>query len=267
MTKIYSPHIFCICVLFILGNTVITLPFYNSGIVAFLVGAVLSLVLLFISILMINWGQKYKVVFYVYAFAVCVAAIYGVITTFLDYLLFLKSIQMPKTNIYLLSIILLGIVLFFTSNSISAIYKYGLFTAIICGLIIIICFLSGIKNFDFSLLKTTSLTHNFSIKYFLPIIVLPSFTQLQKHNIKYVFSGVLTAFLVLILCFFQTTFTIGADSNTVYPYLRAVSVISSGSLFTRLDGLVYFLFFVCAVIKICVCIKSVFLICKTKTSV
>ncbi len=264
MTKNYSAHIFCICALFVLGNAIIMLPFYNSGIISLCICAVFSFSLLFLSFWLINLSKKNKIIFYIYNFFVCIAAIYAIITAFLDYLLFLNRVQMTRANIYLLAIVLLGFILFFALNSISAIYKYSLFTAIICILIIIICFFGGIKNFDFSAFKTINTPTQFEIKHFLPIVVLPAFLRPKKRNIKYASLGVLTAYFVLMICFFQTIFTLGIDTATIYPYLKSVSVISSGSLFTRLDALIYFLFFICAVIKICVCIKSIFLIYKTK---
>ena len=258
MTKKYSPHIFSLCALFVLGNAVITTTVYNLSLVSIAV----SLVLLFLSGLLLKIYKKHKIVFFTFSFLLCAVAIYGAAISFTDYILFLKSAQMPRTNIYLLSALILGVTAFFCTCSISAIYKYSLFTAVICGLIIIICFLGGIKSFDFTAIKPQSTNLASDITIFLPIVILPLFAQFKNQNLKCVFFGTATGFLALSICLFQAVLTLGDSKGVNYPYLKAVSVISSGSLFTRLDGLVYFLFFVTVLVKTVVCVKTVTLTIK-----
>lgn len=258
MTQKFSPHIFALCALFVLGNVVITTTVYNLNLVSIAV----SLVLLLLSGLLLKICKKHKIVFFTFSFFLCAVAICGAASSLADYILFLKSAQMPRTNIYLLSAVMLGTTAFFCTCSISAIYKYSLFTAVICGLIIAICFLGGIKNFDFTAIKPQSTNFASSMTNFLPIVVLPLFTQFKNQNLKCVFFGTATGFLALSICLFQAVLTLGDAKGINYPYLKAVSVISSGSLFTRLDGLVYFLFFVTVLVKTVVCVKSITLTIK-----
>ena len=208
--------------------------------------------------------QKNKFIFFIVFVFIDIVAIYSAVTAFLDYVGFLKSAQMPSASIYLLAAVLLGVVVVFVLSGASAIYKYCLLVAIIGALMIAICFVGGIKNFDFSNLKEIFLKPDFNIKDFLrffsSLAVIPFFISLKLKRIpaKPIFWGTSTGFLVLILCLFQCVLTLNYSSDTTYPYLRAVGVISSGSLFTRLDGFIYFLFFITSLIKITVCIKTVF---------
>ena len=259
MTKKYSPHIFSLCALFVLGNAVITMTIYNLNLVSIAV----SLVLLLFSGLILTVFRQHKIVFLIFSFLLCTVAIYGALSSFTDYILFLKSAQMPRTNIYLLSAVMLGTLIFFCACNILTIYKYSLFTAVICGLIIAICFLGGIKSFDFTTIKLQNTNFVSSLTNFLPIVVLPLFTQFKNQNFKSVLLGTIAGFLALILCLFQAVLTLGETRGISYPYLKSVSVISSGSLFTRLDGLVYFLFFVTALVKTVVCVKTVALTIKS----
>lgn len=260
-TKKYSPHIFSLCALFVLGNAVISMP-VSSGVGWFLIFSItLSLVLMFFIKMLIILSAQSKIIFYITAIVVGVAAIYGATTAFWDYIKFLKAVQMPQASITLLSAVLLGVVIAFLSSRITAVYKYSLFVAIIGAVVIVICFLGAIKSFDFSLLKTIFKRPDFEVKDFLrwfsSVVVLLFLANSQERSVKPIFCGVALGFTALLLCLSQATLTLGNATDVTYPYLKAVGVISSGSLFTRLDGLVYFLFFVTSLIKMAICIKVI----------
>lgn len=265
----YTPHIFSLCALLVFGNAAISMPFYEAGGFLFvIISAVLSSVLIFLINLLTKWGAKNKVVFYITAAIICAAAIYGAAIAFFDYIGFLTSVQMPHTNSILPTAVLLGVVVFLALNNITVIYKYSLFVSVIGGIMIAICFVGGIKNFDFTSFKISFSEHGFNIKDFLrcfsSLAVIPFFVSSEVKNApaKPLFLGTAVGFFVLVLCLAQSIFTLGFANDISYPYLKAVSVISSGSLFTRLDGFVYFLFFITVLVKIAVCIKTVSLIIK-----
>ncbi len=259
MTKKYSAHIFAICALFVLGNTIVTIPFYKLGILSLTLTVIFLTVLLLVVELLLKAAKKNKIVFYVTSIAICVIAVFGAIDTILALVDFLKAVMLPKTNAVLLMIPILLIVFAFLASSNDAVCKFGLIVSLICGLVIAVCFIGGIKIFDFSAVKQISqseLKAGQIIMMLLPAAVLPIFAREENCNIKIAMGGTVTGVAVLCLCFCQIVFTLGGHSNVEFPYLKAVSVISSGSLFTRLDGLVYFLFYVTCLIKITVCIKA-----------
>ncbi len=260
----YAPHIFSLCALSVLGNAVFLMPFYKSGgFLSVLISAILSLGLISMMTRLIKWGQNNKIIFFIVFMFIGATAIYGTVTTFLDYVGFLKSAQMPRASIYLLSSFLLGLIFIFVLSNTSAIYKYSLLVAVISAAMVIICFAGGIKSFDFSSFKKDFLKLSFNIKDFLQVFsslaVIPFFVSLSSKNIpkKPLVLGALAGFLLLLLCLTQSVFTLGFADNISYPYLKAVGVISSGSLFTRLDGFVYFIFFITSLTKITVCVKTV----------
>ena len=262
-TQKYQPHIFAICSLFVLGNAVITMPFYKSkSIFLFvLISLVFSLFIICITSLLLNLSTKSKFIFYITAAAVSAAAIHGAVSTVIDYLGFIKSVQLPQTSIFLSgAAIILTVVAFLFVKS-GAIYKYGLLVALISGVFILIVFISGLKSFDFSILKTALNKTDISVKElfycFSSCAVLPAFVFLTNDKslwLKYTLGGTATGFSALTICAAQSIFTLGNAMDISYPYIKAVSIISSGSLFTRIDGFVYFVFFSSAIIKITVCI-------------
>ena len=266
-TRLYTPHIFSLCALSVLGNAIILMPFLKSGgLSSILISAVLTICIILLMTWLAKRWQKNKFIFFIVFVFIGIVAIYSAATTFLDYVGFLKSAQMPSASIYLLAAVLLGLIVVFVLSSTSAIYKYCLLVAIIGALMIAICFVGGIRNFDFSNFKESFLKPDFNIKDFLrffsSLAVIPFFVSLKiKHfSAKPLVFGTTTGFLVLLLCLAQSVLTMSFLSDTAYPYLKAVGVISSGSLFTRLDGFVYFLFFITALTKIIVCIKTLCII-------
>lgn len=256
-TQKYTPHIFALCAL------TVSQPLYTTNNLWFvIISVILSSVILLLFCHLINLGAKNKTAFRVAVLFSCIAAIYGAITAFIDYIRFLKTVQLPQTNIILLAISFIAVIVVFAANENRAIYKYGLLVAVAVVIMTLICFIGGIKNFDFNLLEIEFTKPRFSFTTFvqgcafvaaIPIFI---FTQNQRLPTKTLLSGVWLGFASLALCTAQSVLTLGS-ANFDYPYLSAVSVISSGSLFTRLDGLVYFMFFAFATVRVTICIKVV----------
>lgn len=259
MTQKYKPHILALSSLFTFGNAVIIM----SGLNLFnlLMYFASALIMMFLAMYLFNLSQKNKFLYFCAVAFVCATAVYSAAITFLDYIKFLKNEQLPQTNVLLLGITFAVTVAFFTISKTTAIYKYSLFVFVLIVAIMAICFVGGIKSFDYQNLDTKALRFSFSLKnfmrFFVSLVALVFFVKKDKRDIKPMFFGVSIGFLMLLVAMLQIMLTFGANSNISFPYLKSISVISSGSLFTRLDGLVWFVFFITALIKTVVCIKVV----------
>lgn len=272
-TADYKPHVFALFALFVCGNAVITLPFFNASnpLLCFFVTAVASIIFILFFYYIINLCFKFRIVFIVIGLAVSGLAIYSTVTTLYDYLGFVADIQLPQTSVVLLWLMALLTVTVFASSSNSAIYKYGLLVAIFSVGMIILMFLGQIKHFDISQIKSDLSKSDFFttvpkmfLRYFSSLAVPVLFVALtnNKKVPTTIVYGAACGFLIIAVCLAQSVLTLGA-SPTLYPYIRAVSVISSGSLFTRYDGFVYFVFFACAITKAAVCVKTVILVIQS----
>ena len=73
------------------------------------------------------------------------------------------------------------------------------------------------------------------------------------------FSGVIIGACLLGMCILSPILLFGAQlsGQLDFPNSYAVSTVTVGRLFTRLDGFAYFVYFVSSVIKITVCISVV----------
>ena len=248
-TQNYTLHIISLCALVTLGNAIIVMK--SADLVNTIIFLGLSMMIMCGVNLLLDIGRKIKAIYLSLSFLLFVFAIYGAATTFLDYTNFLKTEQMPQTGVTLLAIMFLVVVLYFGAMKISILYKYSLLVFVAAIIIIALCFLGGAKNFDYNNLSEKNISISFSLKeylkYFSSIVVLPLLKQ--KGNKTAVFWGVAVGFFLILVANMQVVFTLGTRQDVLYPYIKSVGVISSGSLFTRLDGLVYFLFFVTALVK------------------
>lgn len=232
---------------------------------AFLYCAIIIISLL-ITTRILHCSKEKKAIYFVFISLLGAAALYGAITTFLDYFKFLKTEQIPNTNTIFLITVLIFITVIFVLQKEHAIYKYCLFAFFVVSAIILICLISGIKNFDYRNFKFAFFDlplFKRNILYFLPTIVLPIFSYSETKKTNPAVLGVTAGFVCLCLMSVQAMLTLGCTNNAKTPYLNTISAITLGSLFTRLDGLVWFLFFVGAMVKVAVCVKVFLKMIKT----
>lgn len=257
-SKSSSLNIAATVAVFVLGNAVIAMPTHGMNLYGWILYTVLSLALLAIGVLFVKLIKNNSVLKRLVMPIIILVAVFGVVTVAYDYICFLLSEQLPQGNaVVLLAALGVAIAMLVTSRE-QAFFKYGFFMSLISAAAVIICFVSGIGNLDFFeadfFFDFTKFSALDFIRLFMPMFILPFFIGGQKMA-KPIFVGAVSGFFILLLCIIQTGFTLGKGCETSYAYLKAVGVITSGSLFTRLDGLVYFLFFATAIIKITICLK------------
>lgn len=270
----YRPHILALTTQFVMGNSIMMFPFYNDGNIFYtlilLTG--LSVVFILLAHLIIKNSANNNIAFCIISLLVGISALYGAFYSLYDYICFLSDVQLPQSNIFLIFTAMLTVLIVFTASSDSAICKYCLLAAVINVSIITILFIGGIKNFEISQPKslfefsitTTVDTLKIFLRHFSSLAVVSMFVFFAKKETttKTLFWGTTIGFVLIALCLVQVIFTLGTSAPAIYPYIKAVGVISSGSLFTRLDGLVYWLFFSLALIKSTICLKVICLTVK-----
>ena len=152
------------------------MPFYFLGLLSVFLFFVISFLALCFSYILLRLSQKSKAVFYFSTVIFITVSILGAISTFLELFNFLKLVTLENMNSFLIAAALVFIITVFCLCNRRAIYKYCLFVAVICAAIILICFLSGIKNYDISAIALSTKFNLLAIlKCTLPIMVLPKF--------------------------------------------------------------------------------------------
>ncbi len=268
--KKYNPHIFAVSFLFVLGNSIITLPFFEFNFILHIVlSGALCLIFMFAVFLIVLFCNKFKLLYYIVLIAFALISVCAALSAFYDFGLFLKTEQLPQVNNFLLAVMLIVAVIPFVLSKDSAFYKYCLLCGVLCFLIIALGLICQIRHFNFSATLLNFKYNAFSITAFfncfshlllLPVFVLQSSGQ---SYVKSAFLGTAFGFLLLLLCSVASVLTLGQSNNLLFPYIKSIGIISSGNLFTRIDGLFYFLFFVTSITKITVCIKTLLYVIKT----
>ncbi|MBR5473752.1 MAG: hypothetical protein IKU82_07175, partial [Clostridia bacterium] len=79
----YKPHIFSLFALFVCGNAIVTLPFFDTKrpFLNLFITAIVSILFVIFSVKIINFLQKNKISFFIAKLVICLLAILGAITT------------------------------------------------------------------------------------------------------------------------------------------------------------------------------------------
>lgn len=275
----FKTHFACLAALFVLGSGVITLPTQNAdrySLYALLISVLFSFAVFYGFFVLWNYCFKnnqntiiFKVLSALVYLSVAVYSLFSFSHTFKLFTRFAAHILLRDTS-YLTAAILLGLVVwFFASRKQEDILKFSLVSLFAALPVIIFFFLAAtndykIENifiFDFPEFK--NLFKNllpFLKEISFPLIILfPYCTAFNKNSTKSTAKGIAMGYLLLSLCISSAIMLFGPSfsARIEYPYTAAVSTVSVGRLFTRMDYFSYFIYFTSAIVKITVCIASV----------
>lgn len=261
----YNLHICSLCAMIVLGNTITAPSFSKFGFLFILTLIISYFVLLTLSTYIVNFTSKSKKSLLFVTSFVCLAALCGLIITTYNFIKFLTDVPLVQNNPISLLLLFITVIVVFVSSGKSAIYKYCLLVFLICFLIIVMCFLLGIKHFNLNEINPWLENYRYNLwdcwGNICTTVILPFFIFTNtKTNKKPLYIGIAIGFALLFACSLQSTLTLGFAPNIDHPYIKAVGIISSGGLFTRLDGLVYFLVFTSSLINASICIKTIIVI-------
>lgn len=266
----YNKHIASLAAIFILGDAVIVLPTSDSGdypLLGFIAGAIAAVLLYFASLLITNrLIEKSPLLIFAAAYAFYNAGI-----SFIRYTDFADKILLPETSKFLIAAVFIIAAVYLAARRQEVILKLSLISVVIAVIAILLFFLLSLKDFKAENITLQNLP-NFngiikSIKpYFiniaLPALLIPVYSRLfaDEKRVYATFSGLVTGLLLTSLCLLESLLLFGAPfaEKLYFPLAAAVSTVTVGSLFTRMDGIVYCLFFVTALIKTAVCMKLAF---------
>ena len=249
----YGRHFFCLAALFALGESVIGLPYSDSG--------------------------KYS--FLGFAFAVAASfAVLGIsyfllksksVASFTEFLRFVDKILLPDTPRFFIAVIFVLTCAYLTSRKNSVILKLSVIFFVLSAAGIILFFLLSVKDFNtewflinrFPGLKAVlKETMPMAARVSLPFALIPFAAEffINSKSKKYAFTGAAAGLGLLVLCFADCIFLFGPQlsARCDFPLAAAVSTVTVGPLFTRMDGLVYCIYFATALIKTAFCLKICF---------
>ena len=271
----FLSHSVAFSALFVLGDAVIILPLKGADEYTFLgflaasvIGFLLYLLFLPLSSALfsntIHTDPLFKKAFYIiFYILISLVSLFCAAKTFSNFIKFANSVILPEIPLFVITASFILAVIFFFLKGEKSILKFSLIAFAFILIAIIFFTFSTFKDFNFrnififSFPKPKKLYQS-SLSYiknplcqsfFIPIFL--NFHFGKKQNLKAI-GGFLCGICVLGVCLLTSLLLFGADFSGKLPfaYSSAISTVTVGRLFTRMDGFAYYIFFSCALVKI-----------------
>ena len=272
----FFKHTAAVSAIFLLGNAVICLPEKNADeftIAAFMVSTVplaAGCFLMWIILGFISENEQRNIAGRVLAgtfyTAVSVFAAFCAADTFGDFTDFVFKVILPRSPRFFICLLFLVTVAYFSAKRQENILKFCALNFVLVTAVILFFFISASDKYNLRNIYVFRLPRldefvgqlkPYIINPVLPSLLLPVYTFFcfGKKKIRANLTGVLTGQLLLGLCLLTAVLLFGPDfaGRLEFPFSSAVSTVTVGRLFTRLDGFSYFVYFVSAAIRITVC--------------
>lgn len=274
----YNKHLVGLTAFFILGDAIISLPVAESGggsLLGFLVAALAAVAIFFAAVpiadcLLVGKGRA-RLLSAPLLLAAAVYAFYNAGLSLIKYTDFVNRVLLPETPRFFIAALFIFIAAYLASRRQEVILKLSLIFIIAAAITVVLFFLLSVKDYNaenIAIKKLPDLRELFSgakpyiFKISLPALLIPVYSALftGESRIRAPFFGLLTGLGVTALCLLESLLLFGAPlaKRLAFPLAAAVSTVTVGQLFSRMDGIVYCLFFAAALIKTAVCMKLAF---------
>ncbi len=287
-TAVFTTHSAALTGLFILGNGVIIFPAKNADEYTFLgyiLAAAAAFLLYFCLIPLINKLYRAdntsalktykKILLAVFYFLTAVFSLWYGVEAFANFTAFASALLLQDFSNWVPVLIFLFTVIFFTSRRQEDFLKFTLLAFCFAAAVIIFFFIASLGNFKFDNIiilnvpKLSEIYPQFKEYFFnplLPTLLIGIYEAcvFEKVRPKATFWGLGLGFILLGMCILNSVLLFGPRLAAIldYPYASAVSTVTIGRLFTRLDGFSYFVYFAAGLTKICVCLFLVWAMLK-----
>ncbi len=272
---VFYKSVLSACALFILGNGVMVLPDKTADeytflglIIASLTGIALTVVLIPVANFCCNSAKNifFKIIKGVIFSFLSVAALFTAADTFTDFTRFVSIHILPEISQWVITAVFVFTVVFFALKRQEDILKFALICFLFVAVTVVFFLLATSSDFRLQNIYIDSLpkfgqmskaAKPYFIKAALPSLLLPfyrSFLFGKKRSTACIF-GITTGFVLLGVCVLSSVllFSPQLAGRLSYPYASAISTVTIGKIFTRLDGFSYFIYFFAAIIKINIC--------------
>lgn len=263
INSLFSRHFVALSTLFILGNAVINLPVNTANkftFLGFLISFLISLLLYFVLFLI---SISKPLMFFAFLLSFWAAG-----DTFLEFLKFIGATLLRDTAKFLIVIPLIFTIVYFCLKSKTVIFKFSLISACFSVLAVFFFFVFTAKDFETRniIIKTLPSAKELYIQTMpyiktvtLPSMLLVVFAKITKNKKSTAFLGLFSGNVLLAGCILNSVLLFGSEfsGRLNFPYASAISTVTFGNLFTRMDGFAYFIYFASCVIKITVCVKII----------
>lgn len=267
----YRKHGICLIAVFILGNTLLTFPSGSdakSGIYALILALIPSL-LFFGIYAKLSEGNSSSLIEgkagSVVAIPLLLIALFGIVMCCRDYTLFIDTMRLPNTSLYVITgiFVALGFLLGLAPKKV--LYLFSLLSLIVSSAVLLIMLIFSVPNIKGEYL-------GYVLKPDIPAIfrqgagifihslgqcvLLIFLLDGGKKSVSQQYLGLGFGTALLGLSFFNVLTVLGSITTRLsYPYISVAEMVTFGRGYSRMEGLSYAVYFLCALIKTSVLIK------------
>ncbi len=274
--KEYTAHTACLVAMTVLASGIIALPFRSdgkysiTGLLLPIVVAAVTAALLPLTVRAFGRPEKEKV-------GLATALLYIVTVVFALVLAadgysrfagFVGDVMLPDVPKIWLAVIFFAAVWLPVSKGKGVLLKFSLFAFLIVLAVILFFSAASVDRFEMQNIKVgTAFPVYDSLKDSTcgSLRILPSLIIIYiyvgvfsaKTKKRVVVSGAVTGCALLALCTLNALLIFGVPltAQLDYPYAAAVSTVSLGELFTRMDGFTYYIYYAAQTVQTAVCVS------------
>ncbi len=276
-------HFMSLCAVFLVGNSVIAFPLVkdkNDNLAAFLLSFAASITIIFcISKIPQNIICKIENScenrWWAIMLSLALKALFLIfilmcaIDTCTQFVYFVSKNIMPEASSPILLASFLLLVIYLSLNNPKVLLNFSLISFFSVCFAVFSLFIMSLPQMeignialdvDFDISRIFKNSFLFFAKSFgQTIIVFYFLYNISSHTARSsALAGVVCGGLLITLSLLNSFLIFGEQLSAIleFPYASAVSIISFGSLFNRMEGISYIIYFLCCLIKASVCVHS-----------
>lgn len=276
-------HKICILALFIMGNYLLTAPQGAAGkdsALAFLAGLVFCVPLYMVYIRIHSLigdktlaqalplllgkaaGSLLLVVFALYSLIVAILTVRSLTQ-------FIKITALPQTPSFLPAILLALLSVWLVKNRFSVLAKFSTAYFFVAAACVVFLFAMSVPNMRLHNMMPVlygnaqdmgaQALRDVGLSLGQAALLLFVFrNDHKKEGRRVYFLGLALGGLLLLLCILNSLLIFGEPflQKLSYPYYSAVSVVSAGQIFTRMESMTYGVYVICSLVKLSVCMLT-----------
>lgn len=186
--------------------------------------------------------------------------------TYFYWVEYFSKLILPKNAVWAIAVVAFFCAAYLAFGKNEGLLKIGLFSFVICLIFTVLLLFLSAENFEISTViptkppQTTAFLLQMTdyLKCLLPTALLLAYYQVKSLNAckaKCSVLALLCGAVLMLICLFNVLLIFGTQYAAQMPfaYNEAVSTVSIGILYTRMDGLAYFVYFILGAVKTAVC--------------
>ncbi len=255
MEKNYYRHTICFIAAFTFGEGILVLPKQTT------LELIIAAAATFLAIILFNkYLNKFKTGKFLHSTVFLLSLISGAVC-FFAYVVFVKEKMLVGASPLLIGLLFAAAVIFLFRSKKEAFFKFSLVSFSFVAVLRVVMSILLFESTDFKLALSESLKISgggilSGFLTFIPSLIAFFYIFCEKENQKAGINGFLLAVWQMAAFAFLSFGVLGEGAyKRAFALTDAASTVNAGRIFTRIDGILYALFFVSAIIKTAGCFK------------